>query len=87
MARMRALENGRQMVRGTNNGISAIVDVDGAIVAKTAQFETTVLAAEVQPHGGETPFARYGFRPVMLLSLVLVAVAAFLELGRRLRPR
>ena len=31
MAQMRALENGRYMIRGTNNGVSAIIDQRGQI--------------------------------------------------------
>jgi apolipoprotein N-acyltransferase len=31
MARMRALENGRYLLRGTNNGVSAIIDHRGQV--------------------------------------------------------
>ena len=43
MARMRALELGRQMARATNNGISAMIDTKGRVVSRTEQFQSAVL--------------------------------------------
>src|SRR5690606_19599896 len=39
MARMRALETGRYLLRGTNNGVSAIIDHRGRILEQSPQFE------------------------------------------------
>lgn len=77
MARMRALENGRYLLRGTNNGISAIIDHRGRILGQTAQFEEAVLTGEAQMMLGSTPFASFGSRPVLsacLLALLLQLV-------------
>ena len=41
MAQMRALENGRYVLRATNSGITAIVAPTGAIVAQAPEFEPT----------------------------------------------
>ena len=40
IAQARALENGRWLVRGTNNGITGIVDHRGRIVDRLPQFES-----------------------------------------------
>ena len=48
MAQMRALENGRYLIRGTNNGVSALIDHRGQIVARTERFVETTLSGEVE---------------------------------------
>jgi apolipoprotein N-acyltransferase len=74
IARMRALETGRYMLRTTNTGITAIIDSGGRVRATVPQFEARVLRGEVVPHDGATPFIRFGNTPVVLLSLVLPAL-------------
>lgn len=70
MARMRALENGRYLIRATNNGITAIVDHRGGISATVPQFSREVLTASVQVMEGETPFSRWGSWPILLVCLM-----------------
>jgi apolipoprotein N-acyltransferase len=65
MAQMRALENGRYMIRGTNNGVSAIIDHRGQIRAQTEQFLETTLSSEAQVMLGSTPFGSFGSTPVI----------------------
>ena len=72
MAQMRALETGRYMIRSTNNGVSAIVDPSGDVVAKTRQFVATTLAGTVYPAYGQTPFMRWGSGPSVILALLLL---------------
>ena len=55
IARMRALEAGRWLIRSTNNGISAFIDPKGRIVARSQQFAAQVLRGEVVPFSGRTP--------------------------------
>jgi len=66
MAQMRALENGRYLIRGTNNGVSALIDHRGRIIAQTAQFEDTALTGEVEAMLGKTPFGSFGSTPVIV---------------------
>ena len=74
MAQMRALENARYLVRGTNNGISAIIGPDGEIQSQTKQFVRTVLTGEIYALGGRTPFSYFGSIPVLLVcGLILIA--------------
>ena len=75
MARMRSMETGRPMLRATNTGISAIIDYDGAILARSAQFETAVVTGSVTPRLGATPFTRLGN------VLVIALCSIFLLLG------
>ncbi|HAD44896.1 MAG TPA: apolipoprotein N-acyltransferase, partial [Alcanivorax sp.] len=81
MTRLRALETGRWLLRGTNNGITAVVDHHGKVVERLPQFERDVLVSEYQPRQGETPFMLAGVWPTLLLAL------AFVVLGRGRRAR
>ena len=81
MTRLRALETGRWLLRGTNNGITAVVDHRGKVVERLPQFERDVLVSEYQPRQGETPFMLAGVWPTLLLAL------AFVVLGRGRRAR
>lgn len=72
MARLRALENGRYVIRATNNGVTAIIDPQGTITARAAQFETTSITGEVRAMQGQTPFTRTGSWPAWLLATLLV---------------
>ncbi|TXS90150.1 apolipoprotein N-acyltransferase [Parahaliea aestuarii] len=78
MAQMRALENGRYVLRGTNNGVSAIIDPRGKITAASEQFEETVLTGEAQVMLGRTPFTSFGVWPMIggcLLALFAMGIA------------
>jgi apolipoprotein N-acyltransferase len=76
MARMRAQEGGRYLLRVTNNGISAIIDADGKIVQRAPQFEEYVVRGEIESMRGMTPYAAVGNWPVLLL-IASVLLAAF----------
>lgn len=72
MARMRAIETGRYLLRATNTGISAIIDEKGNIVGKTGQFEPDAVAAKVPLFTGSTLYVLTGDKPIVTLSLVLL---------------
>ncbi|HHW77908.1 MAG TPA: apolipoprotein N-acyltransferase [Xanthomonadaceae bacterium] len=77
IARMRALEVGRFLVRATNTGVSAILDERGRIVTRGAQFQAEVIRGEVRPLRGLTPYARFGDWPVLILMVLLLASRSF----------
>jgi apolipoprotein N-acyltransferase len=79
IARMRAREASRYMLRATNNGITAVIDPRGEIVESIPQFEPAVLNASVQPRLGLTPYARWGNVPVVLLSVLGLALAVVIQ--------
>ena len=72
IARMRALETGRYMIRGTNNGVTAIIDDKGQITARIPQFERAVLTGEVFRASGSTPYMVTASWPVLTLALILI---------------
>lgn len=83
MSRLRAREAGRWLMRATSNGITAVIDPDGAVTARAPQFAPAVLMATVQPRTGLTPYARTGNWPVLVAALVMVAIALLSALERR----
>jgi len=86
MARMRAMETGRPLLRSTNTGITAAVDERGRVVARAPQFTVDALVAEVTPHQGMTPYARAGDWPVIgAFTLMLLLSAGLRWLAPRLK--
>ncbi len=75
MVQMRSLEMGRWFARGTNNGITAIIDDKGQIVQSIAQFEAGVLRGQVQMRTGLTPYARFGSYPTLALCALLLLLS------------
>jgi apolipoprotein N-acyltransferase len=84
IARMRAIEARRYLLRAANDGVSAIVGPDGGIRARAAEFEPTVLRGEFTPRQGSTPYLATGNWPVLcvLLLLLLGRAAALIRRAR-----
>jgi apolipoprotein N-acyltransferase len=70
MARFRAAELGKDLIRSTNDGVSAIINWQGKVLVSTPQFTKAVVSGSVQPRTGETPFALTGSLPVWVLCLI-----------------
>jgi len=85
MARMRALENERWLLRSTNTGISAILDHRGQIVGRVPLFERGAFSAEIQPRRGATPFVYLGNRLAIGLAFLMLAIS--IPYARRKEPR
>lgn len=79
LARLRAIEHRRWLVRATNSGISALVDPTGAIVAETGVLTRASLRGTVHTLDGATLYTTLGDWPGWL---ALVAVALGLARGR-----
>jgi apolipoprotein N-acyltransferase len=71
MARMRAMEIGRYIIRGTNNGLSAIIRPNGTIQAQGEQFVMTQLEGKVIPMTGNTPYMIWKNYPLLLMLLIM----------------
>lgn len=79
IARLRAIETGRVMLRATNTGMTAMVGPDGTIAAVLPPFATDALVVQAQGRSGLTPYARWG----NLLILLIAAGACLPALRRR----
>ncbi len=83
ISRMRALEAGRPLLRGANDGITALIAADGKIMSTIPQFEPGVLTGSVQPRTGLTPYARVGNWPVLGVCWFLIVVALVMRYRRQ----
>lgn len=76
IARMRALEFGRPMMRSTNNGITAVIDHNGRVTADIPQFTKTTLQTEISLVSGQTFYGQYGIyldKIFMLLFFIYIS--------------
>lgn len=69
ISQMRALETGRDVMRVTTNGVSALIDYKGNIISRSPQFKAHVVTGLVQPRTGATPYVRWGNSVVLLILL------------------
>jgi apolipoprotein N-acyltransferase len=88
MARMRAIENHRWLIRDTNNGITAIIDPYGRITASIPRHQSGVLTARFGYERGTTFYTVHGDLFAYLcaiLSVLLLLWAQPFRLGARSR--
>jgi apolipoprotein N-acyltransferase len=81
LARLRAVETRRDMVRAVNSGVSALVLATGEDEHRTAPFERTSFIADVRRLSGTTPWVRWGdlTTPFVAFGLLLDAVRRRLQ--------
>jgi apolipoprotein N-acyltransferase len=80
MARMRALESGRYLLRSTNTGLTAIVGPKGEIIKQAPMFKRLTLAGQITPMKGATPFVAGGWWLIyVLLCLSLLLSLRWLD--------
>jgi len=83
IARMRALEAGRPLVRATNTGISALIDHHGAVLGTIPLLERGGLTRDLQPRAAATPFVRVGNWLAVGLALAMAVAGAVLARAQR----
>ncbi len=72
IARMRAMETGRPLLRSSNTGPTAFIDHRGKIASDTTGlFERAVLSGEIQPREGATPFLAFARVQPWLAAVIL----------------
>ncbi len=79
IARMRAVEFRRPVVRATNTGVSAFISAHGVLSGTLEQFTQDAATADVRPRRGLTPYARFGNVPCIALVVLVVAFCAWRE--------
>ncbi|PHS73735.1 MAG: apolipoprotein N-acyltransferase [Cycloclasticus sp.] len=84
MARMRALESGRYLLRATNTGLTAIVDSLGQIIKQAPMFKRFSLKGYIIPLKGETPFVKGGWWCIFVFAAVMVLVS-FMMRNKRVK--
>jgi len=85
MARFRAIENRRYLLRATNDGITALIDPYGRVEKQIARHQMTVLPANFCYGRGQTFYTKRGdvFAWLcMALAVVIILVAAILPRQR-----
>ena len=87
IARMRALEAGRYLVRAANDGVSAVIGPHGEVIARAPEFRPETLVSQIVPYGGSTPYARVGNYLVVSLASLALAYGLLVRNDRRWRGR
>jgi len=82
-ASMRAIEEGRYLVRSANTGISGIVDPYGRVLARTEIFQPAVLVGEARFLTETTFYTRHG--EVLAYASVVASVLLLAATRRRVK--
>jgi apolipoprotein N-acyltransferase len=73
MAKLRAIETQRPMIRSTNTGITGAISESGQTIARLPTAVAGYVDVQVQGREGLTPYARWGNYPVLgLIGLILL---------------
>jgi apolipoprotein N-acyltransferase len=86
IARMRALEAGRYMIRAANDGISGIIGPHGEVIDRAAEFVPLTLVEKVTPYAGLTPYAYVGNWLIVSLATLALAYGLWVRNDRGRSP-
>ena len=86
IARMRARELARPMLRATNTGVTAAIDHQGRVLGRLPGYQLGTLSVDIAPTSGLTPFARWANLPAALIAITLLGAAAIRSRTRRMQP-
>jgi len=75
IAQARSIETGRELLRVTNTGVTAVIDHRGHIIARLPQFSESVLRAEIYGRKGVTPYSRWGNLAFIFLALSILLLS------------
>ncbi|MFM8771334.1 MAG: apolipoprotein N-acyltransferase [Candidatus Kapaibacterium sp.] len=88
IARMRAIEMRRSIIRCANSGVSGIIDQSGHSILELPELRRTAAVGTVRLSGEKTFYARYGdWLPIICAAVTLLAVLlARFQLFLRILP-
>ncbi len=91
-ARLRAIENRRDVARSANTGVSCFINQRGDVIQKTGWWEKAVIKGKLRKNGNKTFYTRYGdvtgrsFTFVAVLLLIYMLARRFMKLSG-IRPK
>ena len=88
MARLRAIETRRYVLRAANGGFSGVIDPLGRVLEKTNYDERTAIKTTVYARNGETFYVKHGdylARIAFLLAFCGLIYAIFMAIMRKIR--
>jgi apolipoprotein N-acyltransferase len=74
LAKFRAVEHRRFLIRATNSGVSAFIDANGRSWGETPLFEEAAAVSDVRWMRSRTPYELWGDIPWWIASLAVVAM-------------
>lgn len=77
IARMRALESGRYLLRATNTGVSGIINEKGRIIATADPYTRTIIQGKAQGFLGSTPYVIWGNWLMVVMMFVIFGISGF----------
>ena len=78
MARLRALETGRYVLLAANTGITGIIDQQGQFISILQPHQEAVLHSNALAMQGATPLLKWGYYPLLVILVILLALSLFL---------
>ncbi len=86
MARLRAIETQRPMLRSTNTGMTGAIDAFGRVIAVLPPVVAGYVDVQVQGRTGLTPYVRWGDYPVLWLICGILISGSIVRRRRRPHP-
>ncbi|HIF49699.1 MAG TPA: apolipoprotein N-acyltransferase, partial [Cytophagales bacterium] len=75
----RAIEEGKNVIRASNNGISAFIDSNGVIISKLESTKKGVIEVNNYKKFNETLFSKFGNKIFFYIILIYVGLIFFIK--------
>ncbi|MCL4434345.1 MAG: apolipoprotein N-acyltransferase [Actinobacteria bacterium] len=86
-SRLRAIEEGRDLVQSAPTGYSALINNQGQVMQLSTLAKRQVLIGDVALRNGATLYERFGDLPILIIAILSLLIAWGLEVDRRLRKK